>query len=500
MDIQVKSQKNKIMIFAEDYLFSRCTFKVLMVLVTALTAVPFINEVVHPFMDVMLLYGLAIIGFELFTGKLLSSLKSTKTVAFLGAFSVFYAITILINKTHIVGGFKSLAFMVLFFVLLFLFPNENTKEQVLKEMKVVSATIVIITFIYSAVSFVLYVLSISGTYTNSSGTYQAYYGMFESRLWGIYNPNTSATLTIISIVLSVTFIIAMRKKAATIVLSINIFIQFCVLLLTGSRAGCYVLAGAVAFGLFMAIIRLFPKVTIKAVAISLLSLAASVFVFFMVCGLLREGLAYVPGVTAYVFDIDVDVDKVVEQTNKTEVKTHEIDNKQRKIDKIDLDRFDELDDDESTVFANRLDIWQACIQEFKNAPLLGIGRENVVERATENLEDKKWSYHFKFGNTHNIYLCVLVSSGIIGFLLMGSFAGATVIRSAKKTIKTYKNINIWFLSSFMLCLMMYATEFVESRILYKICIFSTVFWIYCGYMYRLSKAEDTQIQEQHVLN
>lgn len=497
MDIQVKSQKNKIMIFAEDYLFSRCTFKVLMVLVTALTAVPFINEVVHPFMDVMLVYGLAIVGFELFTGKLLSSLKSTKTVAFLGAFSVFYAITILINKTHIVGGFKSLAFMALFFVLFFLFPKENTKQQVLKEMKVVSATIVIITSIYSAVSFVLYVLSISGTYTNSSGTYQAYYGMFESRLWGIYNPNTSATLTIISIVLSVIFIIAMRKKATTIVLSINIFIQFCVLLLTGSRAGCYVLAGAVAFGLFMAIIRLFSKVTIKALAISLLSVTASVFVFFMVCGLLREGLAYVPGVTAYVFDIDIDI--AAEQISE-EAGCYEIDNEERKIDKIDLDRFDELDDDENTVFANRLDIWQACMQEFKKAPLLGIGRENVVERATENLEDKKWSYHFKFGNTHNIYLCVLVSSGIIGFLLMGSFAGATVIRSAKKTIKTYKNINIWFLSSFMLCLMMYATEFVESRILYKICIFSTVFWIYCGYMYRLSKAEDTQIQEQHVLN
>lgn len=467
-----------------EYILSRTAYKVLFIISTMLIAVPYIRERVLSISDFMLIYGFVIVGFELITGKLLSALRSTKTAWFLGGFALSYSITILINKTHIYGGFRSLAFMVLSFILFFLFPQGITKEKIIKEIKLVSATILLCTFVYSFVSFVMFVFSLSGKYFTSNGDYEAYYGMFESRLWGLYNPNTGATLTIISILLSVVFIITHKKKRIRIPLSINIFIQFSVMLLTGSRAGYYVLSGVVAFCTFFGVAYKMQKFTIKTAVLSVSSAMLALGLFFASGALLREGLAYVPGITEY----------MLSDTNKTTDDKDE--NEKDVIEKVDLERTDLLLSEDKGAFANRMDIWKVCFEEFMEAPIFGVGRENLVERASDKFENENWLYYFKYGSTHNVYLCVLVSSGIIGFLLLGSFAAVTVLRSSKTLVKTYKKVGIWFLMSFVLCLMMYATEFVETRILYKISIFGVVFWIYCGYMYKLSKIERIEKSEQ----
>lgn len=464
-----------------EYILSRTAYKVLFIISTMLIAVPYIRERLLSISDFMLIYGFVIVGFELVTGKLLSALRSTKTAWFLGGFALSYSITILINKTHIYGGFRSLAFMVLAFILFFLFPQGITKEKVMKEIKLVSATVVISTFVYSFVSFFMFVFSLSGAYF--TGDYQAYYGMFESRLWGLYNPNTGATLTILSVLLSVAFIITCKKKRIRIPLSINIFIQFSVMLLTGSRAGYYVLSGVVAFCTFFGIVYKMQNFTIKTAALSVISAALSLGLFFATGALLREGLAYVPGVTEYI--LSNSDDSTGDDSADKDV-----------IEKVDLERTDLLLSEEQGAFANRMDIWEVCIEEFLEAPIFGVGRENLVERTADKFENEQWAYFFKYGSTHNVYLCVLVSSGIIGFLLLGSFAAVTVLRSSKTLVKTYKKVGTWFFMSFVLCLMMYATEFVETRILYKISIFGVVFWIYCGYMYKLSKIERIEKSEQ----
>ena len=478
----------------EAYILNRMTFKFLLVMAMMLMAVPYIREKIGFITNLMLVYGYVIVGYELLKGKLWSTLRTTKTAMFLGGFALSYFITVLINKTHLIGELKSLAFMVLLFVLCFLFPNDTRKDDLIKEVKIISAEITWITFIFGLISFILYVFSVSGTYMTDNGLYQAYYGMFEARLWGIYNPNTSATMTVLSIFLSFVFIVTNKKKRIKILLAFNIFMQFCVLLLTGSRAGTYVMAGVVAFFVFFAIVYKIKNFTCKTACISISCAALSLCVFFVVGAFLREGLAYVPGLTKC---ITTSTEAIFEEITEGEVSEEaEEKEKSNKIDKVDLNRPQGPNAEDDSAFANRIDIWQACLTEFLEDPIFGIGHKNVFERSVDNLEDQKWRYHFKYGNTHNIYLCVLVSSGIIGFLLMGSFATITVSRSIKTVVKTYKKINIWFLAAFALCLMLFATEFVESRILFKIGIFGTVFWIYCGYMYKLSKIERIENSEQ----
>ena len=487
----------KIIKIAEAYVLSRTAYKILLVLSTVLIAIPYIREKIGFIINIMMVYGFIIVGYELIKGTLLKTLRTTKTSFLLGGFLLSYIITILINKTHIIGGLKTVAFMFLLFVLCFLFPEDTTKDKIIKEMKAVSGTIVASTFILSLISFIMYVFSISGIYFTGEGTYQASYGLFEGRLWGVYNPNTGATLTIISVILSLAFVITCKKKRIRIPLIINIALQFSILILTGSRAGYYVLAGATVFAVFFAIVNHAKNFKIKTVVISITSAALSLGIFLSVGFTLKEGLAYLPGLTQYVFSIS---DEKPQNNGTAQAGTHNTEQQvSAKINKVDLNRPGDPNFLEANPFANRIDIWQACFQEFLEAPVFGVGRENVVEKSVDNLKDKGWAYCLKFGNTHNIYLCVLVSSGIIGFLLIGAFAIGTVSRSTKTVFKTYKNINIWFLAAFVLCIMMFATEFVESRILYKIGIFSTVFWLYCGYMYKLSKIERTEKSNQTVL-
>ena len=155
-----------------------------------------------------------------------------------------------------------------------------------------------------------------------------------------------------------------------------------------------------------------------------------------------------------------------------------------------VDRVEEVENLDVGFFNGRTEIWGACLKEFAKSPVFGIGKENVIERSIDNLDDDKWKNHFRQGGTHNIYVCLLVSSGVVGFLIIGAFAVIILLKSFKVIVKKYNKINYWFLGATLLCIMFFVTEFVEARILFQVSTFSVIFWIYCGYMYKLAKFED----------
>ena len=93
-------------------------------------------------------------------------------------------------------------------------------------------------------------------------------------------------------ILSLAFVIICKKKRIRIPLIINIALQFSVLILTGSRAGYYVLAGATVFAVFFAIVNHAKNFKIKTMVISITSAALSLGIFLSVGFTLKEGLAY----------------------------------------------------------------------------------------------------------------------------------------------------------------------------------------------------------------
>jgi O-antigen ligase len=358
-----------------------------------------------------------------------------------------------------------------------MFTEDNTKEDILKEIKLISTVVIVCTFLMSFASFIMYMFSFSGSYLNNEGV-AVFFGMFENRLWGLYNPNTGSTLNCISIIISSIFIVDTNSRKTRVLNIINVVLQYMVLLLTGSRAAYYAVLIILALLVVFAALQKMKTVSFLSISKSLASVVAVVCIFVFGGNILKAGLSYLPGITSNVL---YNISTITGSSENQEPPVFE---------KTELDRIEEVENLDVGFFNGRTEIWGACLKEFAKSPVFGIGKENVIERSIDNLDDDKWKNHFRQGGTHNIYVCLLVSSGVVGFLIIGAFAVIILLKSFKVIVKKYNKINYWFLGATLLCIMFFVTEFVEARILFQVSTFSVIFWIYCGYMYKLAKFED----------
>ena len=471
---------NKFRKIADRYIFNRIVFKIFMIISVMVTAVPYLHNTLGSYVKFFLLYGFVILGYEIITKKFWGALK-IRTNLFLMGFCISYALTLIINHdSNFFSGVKSLSYVVVFFALFYMFPIEKDKESIIKEMQIIAAVVVVCTFILSLISFSTYVFSISGHYFNEKGVY-VYYGMFENRLWGLYNPNTGSTLNCISILLSVAFILSAKKKRNIVLNSINIFIQFSCLILTSSRASYNILIILLVVLAVFTAVKKVRTFNVKTCALVGLCVAVMIGAYFVIGSTLKEGLSYVPSI--------VRVTTHSMTANKNDAEEPPV------IEQEDLTRLEETENREGGLFNGRLEIWQACLKAFKEAPIFGVGKENLVDRSIDYFKSETWKEHFKNGGAHNIYICILASAGVIGFLLLGAFAVITLGKTFLVIIKKYKNVRYWYFISFILCIMFYVNEFVEARILFQVSTFSVIFWIFLGYMYSLTKVEEKNREE-----
>lgn len=474
----------KLKSFAENCVFNRLIFKILMVIAVMITAVPYLHTSLGKYVKFILAYGILIIGFEFVTGKLFVALKQKANWLLIG-FCVSYVITLIINRENaFIEGIKSFAYVIVFFVLFFMFTDNHSKDKLVKEIQIISSVVIACTFILSLASIITYAFSISGHYVNNEGIF-VYYGLYENRLWGVYNPNTGSTLNCISMLLSIGFVLSTKKRWVIVLNAVNISLQFSCLVLTGSRAAYYImLILLIALTVFMVFKKL-EAINLRSVCIATLCAVLISGAFVGTGELLKEGYSYVPSVVEtimYEFKSAHSDDPVNEEDKPT-------------IDKQDFTRLEEVENREGGFFNGRAEMWKACLKTFKESPLFGVGNENLISKSLKYFEDDTWKEHFRTGGSHNIYVCILTSTGIIGLLIIGVFAAFTLIKSGLTYLKKYNKASTWLLISIGMCAMFYVTEFVEARILFQVSTFSVIFWLFNGYMYRLSELEQQNSEE-----
>ena len=163
--------------------------------------------------------------------------------------------------------------------------------------------------------------------------------------------------------------------------------------------------------------------------------------------------------------------------------------------RYDLTRIEKTEDRNEGFFNGRSDLWQAGLKAFVKAPIFGIGRENIYEKATENLHESRWAVNMRVGGLHNIYVTILVSSGIVGFLLMAIVAIGSAISIIKCLVKA-SSMSIFMPCAAVITLYFYITEFVEARILYQVTIFNVLFWLILGFAYVYSRLPAMEAAEK----
>lgn len=132
--------------------------------------------------------------------------------------------------------------------------------------------------------------------------------------------------------------------------------------------------------------------------------------------------------------------------------------------------------------SGRFKLWKESINLFKISPIIGISNGNIVFYSEEYSEGVlNYSYHQS--DLHNGYLTILVSTGVIGFLLFGIFGFRFAKHSAQHLFlqkKTFRNDVYPCLFAFLFAYLIYAM--FEKALLYDISFMVMWFWLMMGYM------------------
>lgn len=435
--------------------------KLVFIIVGLLTSVPFIYQQIEGGIKIILIWSAAtLIYIAIKNWKYLVKLEYILLILFV----VSYIGTILVNfGKNTIDEIMLLAYTGIFLFLLTYIDKTKSKEEVKREICVIFFTIIIITFLYSLICLVMFCFSIEGVFLYRDIEFP--YGMWEGRLWGLYNPNTGAVLSYISLIS--TFLLG--KYGLNInsiyrkVLNVNVVVQICYFVLAQSRGGLYAfLTYVVVYCFFIVKNNESSKKLKKRILRRCIVAYCALSVIMFSDDIILEGLSYIPECIYVVTHPDTSWEK---QNLKREEKEDSIESQT----------------------TGRSDFWKLGIEIYKDNLIVGVGQRSISEEM-EKTFSKEWYDASKGGGLHCVYITILASCGTIGSVMIFTFFAVICVKGLKFLLnKTH--------SKFEKCVMnfipaMLIGDLVESRIVLTTGFLAIFFWIMMGYtMYYFENRE-----------
>ena len=135
----------------------------------------------------------------------------------------------------------------------------------------------------------------------------------------------------------------------------------------------------------------------------------------------------------------------------------------------------------SNIDSGRFKLWKESFDLFKLSPIIGISNGNIVFYSNK-YANGELSYSYHKSDLHNGYLTILVSTGIIGFLLFGVFGFRFAKHAAQHLFsqkKTFRNDIYPCLFAFLFAYLIYSL--FEKALLFDISFIVMWFWLIMGY-------------------
>ena len=199
-----------------------------MLLVVYVGAPPFLREYTGVFRKLALVWACILLAVY-FCKNYRNYLNKYSGLLFL--LCVSYGITILVNyHNKLSSNIFSYAY---FLVTLLLFFNVFQHRDKITSQKYISIFMklnVFATFVFAVIALVMFCFNIVGFYETDTGI--QHYGLYENRLWGLFNPNIGGMNALIAIAFSL-FLYKQNKKKFYVV---SIVIEYIYLILTQSRS------------------------------------------------------------------------------------------------------------------------------------------------------------------------------------------------------------------------------------------------------------------------
>lgn len=452
--------------FCDNFLFNMLLFKLIFLVATLFTAMPFVHDYLGRYIKILLAWGAVILLHDLLTKRLC---VRNRYAGFFVLFIAAYAVTVLLNRQlNFSANFSQLAYMILFMFGFAAYDLQRNREEVKQELQLLVNAFQIVTFVLSLCCFSLFLFSVSYEYVLRTGPAAGsvvYLGVCENRLWGLYNANTGASLNMISCALSMMMLAAgSLPRGRKVFYWINLIVQYLCLILTLSRTSWYM------FVVFCVLFVFFvwPRVAKPGAAATVLRTAAAVLagllVFFSTVPV-KFVLSYAP---VYIAELQ----EALEDPDPPST---------TKPSRPELDREEENLPPDSGPFNGRTQLWKGGLKAFLDRPVFGTTRENLYTYAKDYIPEH-WQANLLRGGLHNIAITVLVCSGAVGFVILAAFVILGGIRMLKAVWRHRCEQEFVMMNTLVILLLcVLGIEMFEARILYTVTVFSVLFWILTGY-------------------
>ncbi|HBM98174.1 MAG TPA: hypothetical protein DD413_01980 [Ruminococcus sp.] len=150
--------------------------------------------------------------------------------------------------------------------------------------------------------------------------------------------------------------------------------------------------------------------------------------------------------------------------------------------------------------SGRFKLWMESVNLFKLSPIIGISNGNIVFYS-EQYSDGVLNYTYHNNDLHNGFLTLLVSTGIIGFVLFGIFGFRFAKHAAQHLFlqkHTFRDDVYPCLFSFLFAYLMYAL--FEKALLYDISFMVMWFWLLMGYTSCYIAKFETMLETQYLFH
>lgn len=343
-------------------------------------------------------------------------------------FLIVCVVSSLINfKYGVFGNLKIIAALAIEFLLLFPFSKGKEEDQKEKLLNAVSVTLIVIWGVFTLFSLMMYFFSVDflvrglGSWGLVNQGFSNKYG----RLWGIFqDPNYAGTVCIISIILSARLILKYKKVLLSVLLAVNIIGQLFFIVLGGSRASLIIISLCTALAVLWKTVfsaRFQMKRLLCGVVLSAVSVAVIFGAFQLVkislpavkaAAVSEQTAASVNGFFNKFYSVSsLDYFPADSQDDIGRDDPQHPGNDKNDITRTDLDNMSDISN-------GRFKRWKDTIKIFLKTPVFGTSPRNTSAFAKEHCPDTLMA---KYGIvSHNGYLDVLVSTGIIGFVILAA--------------------------------------------------------------------------------
>ena len=142
-------------------------------------------------------------------------------------------------------------------------------------------------------------------------------------------------------------------------------------------------------------------------------------------------------------------------------------------------------DTESDVSNRRFSLWKSGIEIWRTSPIFGVSQRNITSYGKDVLPNTYLVNNdlSDFDSTHNMFIDVLVSQGIVGILLIVAFFVSVAVLIIKRFLLIEKNRTNVYLIALISVLVVFACScmFVLD-VLYLNSAATVLFWSALGYL------------------